>query len=836
MNQQRFLEQLQIVLDPTQGSVKSATSVLQNEYYKNPESLAFLIQLIVSHDSSSLRQLAAVEARPLVAKHWTKIPGNQRPHVRSQLLQATLAEGDAKVRHAAARLISAIAKIDLNDGEWADLPSFLQKAATSNKKEERIVGTYVLFSILETLGEEFSERFRDLFALFGSTIRDPESNEVRINTMLALSRMATVIDEEDDQASVKAFQGLFPSMVGVLKDTIDAGEEDRIMQAFEVFQILLGCDYQLTSKHFPDLIVFMNQIASSKEMAEDTRVQAISFLMQAVQYRRLRIQGMKVGEHLVMSMLQIVTELGESATDDDDINPARSALGLIDSMAQQLPPSQVIVPLLNALPQFSEHSNPDYRRAGILALGMCVEGAPDFISTQVQDFAPILLRLLDDPEVKVRRAALHSVARLAEDVPQDLGKQHEKLMPMLFKNLTAAMQAYHGEEDGFNIEIMKAGCNAIGAVVEGMEQENATPYLEQLVPLLQRLFQHPDYKIKASAATALGSLASTVEAGFLPYLDESMHSMQEFVTKKESEDEIDLRTSVTDAMGEFAVAVGPEKFKSYVAPLMRASEEALHLDHSRLKESTFMLFGALAKVYGEEFTHFLPGVVTALFDCLDQDEAGLEAELGEGASDLLGKEVTIAGKKIKVTAATDDDVIRKDGDIEDVDIDEAQDDDWDDLTTVGPIALEKEIAIDVLGDVISHSKVGFLPFLEKSIEKILPLTEHDFEGVRKATLSTLHRAYAALWDVEEEAGHMQKWQAGLPLKVEPSQRLKRFGEILMEATIKVWAEEEDRYVTRNLLFVIPAATLMRYVRYPAHFDTIVNDVKAIFKSLIMKAN
>lgn len=221
----------------------------------------------------------------------------------------------------------------------------------------------------------------------------------------------------------------------------------------------------------------------------------------------------------------------------------------------------------------------------------------------------------------------------------------------------------------------------------------------------------------------------------------------------------------------------------------------MHLDHSRLKESTYILFGSLAKVYEEEFEHFLPGVIKALFDCLDQEEeAGIEVDLGEGASDLLGREVTIAGKKIKVAATTDDDVVGEDGDFEDVEISDDDEDDWNDLTTVGPIALEKEIAIEVLGDVISNSKQGILPFLEKSIEKILPLTEHDFEGIRKATIGTLHRAYAALWDIEEEAGHMQKWQPGLPLKVEPSARLQKFGEVLMSGTITVWADEEDRYV------------------------------------------
>ena len=794
MDQQRFLDQLQIVLDPNKGNVKAATGVLQNEFYNRPESLPFLIQLAASHDSSALRQLAAVEARSGVAKHWKNIPVDQRPNIRSQLLQSSLLESDAKVRHTLARLISAVAKLDLKDGQWSDLPSLLQKAATSTQKQERIVGTYILFSILETIGEGYGERFRDLFALFGNTIRDPESNEIRINTMLALSKMAAVIDEEDDQASVRAFQALFPSMVGVLKDTIDSGEEDRIMQAFEVFQTLLGCDYQLMSKHFQDLVIFMNQIASNRALADDTRVQAISFLMQSLQYRRLKIQGMKIGEQMVMSMLQIVTELGDAEADDDDVTPARSALGLIDSMAQQLPTSHVVVPLVKVLSQFSEHSDPDHRRAGILALGMCVEGAPDFIGTQVPDLVPTIVRLLSDSEVKVRQAALQSVARLADDVPQDLGKQHEKLMPMLLRNLTAAMQAYQGEKDGSSLETMKAGCGAIGAFVDGMEKTEASIYLGELVPLLQKLFQHPDFKIKAQAASALGSLASTVEENFLPYLDESMHAMQEFATKKESEEELELRANVTDAMGELATAAGPEKFKAYVQPLMRASEEALNLDHSRLKESTLILFGSLAKVYEEDFAHFLPGVVKALFDCLDQEESEVEIDLSEDAQDLLGKQVSIAGKKVKVVAATDEEVGGEDGTVEDVEIDGEDDDDWNDLTTAGPIALEKEIAVEVLGDVVSNTKGQFLPYIEKSIEKILPLTEHEFEGIRKATISTLHRTYAALWDYEEETGGMAKWQPGLPLKVQPSDRLKKFGEVVMKATLTLWADEEDRYV------------------------------------------
>lgn len=740
-----------------------------------------------------------MEARSLVSKHWLSIAADQKPQVRTTLLQATLNESAPLVRHAGARVISSIAKLDLQDGEWADLPNFLLQAANSGKADERAIGIYILFSILETLGEGFEEKFQDLFTVFAKTIRDPESAEVRINTLMALSRLGVFLDSEENEAPVKAFQQVFPSMVAVLEDAINQEDEDKIMQAFEVFQSLLGCDPQLMSPHLKDLVTFMDKIAANTDMAEDTRVQAISFLMQCVKYRKLKVQGMRIGEQLTRSALHIATELGGSDADDDDITPARSALGLLDILAQTLPPSQVVVPLLHALGNYFNNDNPDYRRAGILALGMCVEGAPEFFSTQMKEIFPMVLQLLSDSEPRVRQAALHGVARLADDLAEDLSKEHDRLMPLLLKNLQSAMDQFQGEESGPNVDIMKAAVAAIDAVVGGLDEKEVLPYLEGIVPILHKLFKHPDFKIKALTASALGSLAHSAGEAFLPYFDQSMHSMQEYATIKDSEEELELRANVTDAMGEMSASAGPEHFKPYVTPLMNASEEALHLGHSRLKESTYILWGSMSKVYGEEFTPFLDGIVKGLFTCLEQQETELEVQLGADAKDLVGKEVNIGGRTVKV-AGGDDEVSGLEGaEIEDVDID---DDEWDDddLTTVTPVSLEKEIAIDVIGDLITHTKTAYLPYFEKTIEQITPLAEHQYEGVRKSTIATLHRSYAALWTIAEEGGQMAKWEPGLPLKVQPASEVKKFGEILITATLKMWSDEEDRYVEQLLSY------------------------------------
>ncbi|PGH27715.1 hypothetical protein AJ80_00502 [Polytolypa hystricis UAMH7299] len=822
MDQQRFLQQLQIVLDPSQGSVKDATATLQKEFYNNPDSLLFLIQLATSHENSDLKQLAAVEVRSLVSKHWVNINAAQKPEVREQLMRATLAENTPLVRHSLARIISSIARVDLEDGEWADLPNILLQAAMSARHEERAVGIYILFTILETLGEGFEEKFLDLFQLFEKTIRDPESAEVRINTLLALSKLALHLDSQENETPVKAFQNIFPAMVAVLKDTIDTEDEDRAMQAFEVFQTLLGCDPQLMNAHLKDLVAFMNQLAANTELSEDTRTQAISFLMQTVKYRKLRLQGLQVGNDLTQTALKIATELGDLDADDDDITPARSALGLLDLLAQSLPPSQVVVPLLNSLGQYLNSDNPDYRRAGILALGMCVEGAPDFISTQLKDIFPVVLKMLSDPEPKVRQATLGGVARLADSLVEDVCGQHEALMPLLLKNLASAMQEYQGEESGPNIDIMKAGIGAIDAVVDGLDEKDIVPYQAELVPALHKLFQHPDFKIKGLTASALGSLASSAGDAFLPYFDQSMHILQAYATVKDSQDELELRADVTDAMGEMSASAGPEHYKNYVEPLMRATEEALHLDHSRLKESTYIFWGSMSKVYGADFTPFLEGVVKGLFACIEQEETDLEVQLGAAARDLIGQEVNIGGRTVRVADAGDD----EDG-IEDIDL--GEEDDWEDLTTVTPLSLEKEIAVDVLGDIISHAKSAFIPYFEKTIEQILPLAEHPYEGVRKAMIGTLHRSYATLWQIAEESGQMEKWLPGKAM-IQPPDEVKKFAEILITATIKMWGDEDDsstvadinRNVAENLRYCGPYL-----VSDPTFLDKIVTLVEAI---------
>jgi hypothetical protein len=769
--------------------VKAATTELRKTYYPHPQSLLWLLHILTSHDAPEIRQQAAVEAHRLIPNHWSSLPADQKPAIREKLLESTLSEEKSLVRHSAARVIASIAGQDLEEGQWESLPGLLLQAATSKQAAHREIGVFILFNLLETAGDAFEDKLPGLFSLFSNTIKDPESADVRINTMLCLSRVAMLIQPDEDPENLARFVAIFPEMVAVLKSSIDEQNEDRVMQAFEVFQTLLGCESALLNKHFKDLLTFMINIAADTDIPDESRSQALSFLMQCARYRKMKIQAIRdMGETLTLKSMQIATEIDDEE-DDDDVTPHKSALGLLDLLATSLPPRQVVVPLLAALPQYVNSENPKYRQAGILALGMCVEGAPDFIATQLDTLMPIVLKLLNDPEIGVRNAALNGVARLADDLAEELCKHHAELIPALLKNLdSASVHAANAADQEKNLDILKASCSALDSVTEGVDKATIVGYIPELVPRLGRLLGHTDLNVKASAAGAMGSIAGSAMDAFLPYFETTMKALSEYVTLKDSTEELDLRGVVCDSMGSMATAVGAKAFQPYVQPLMQASEEALHLGHPRLRETSYILWSTLAKVYQEEFTPFLDGVVKGLMESLEQEESDIEVELGEEAKDILGQEVIIAGKKVKVASATD-----APDDLDEME-DDDDDDDWDDLTAVTAVALEKEVAVEVLGDVLSNTRQHFMPYFEKTVETTVLLVEHSYEGVRKAAIGTLWRSYACLWGLmEDHTG--EKWTPGLPLKSQPSEEVLKLGEVVTMATLSLWDDEVDRYVS-----------------------------------------
>ena len=87
------------------------------------------------------------------------------------------------VRHSTARVIAAIASIEIPLDHWPSLLPFLQQTCVSPQAAHREVGIYILFTVLESIVEGFETHLQSFFKLFGDLLNDPESAEVRITTV-----------------------------------------------------------------------------------------------------------------------------------------------------------------------------------------------------------------------------------------------------------------------------------------------------------------------------------------------------------------------------------------------------------------------------------------------------------------------------------------------------------------------------------------------------------------------------------------------------------------------------------------------------------------------------
>jgi importin-4 len=174
--------------------LKRATKELHDNYYTSDLCIPALVHILQHSSNTAVRQLAAVEAKKLVPKLWKE---NFAPQIRGSLLDSTLAEHDPKTRHASARLISAIGRMDMKDGRWPELTYFCQQASSSQRASDREVGLFVIFSVLETEPDFFESRYGELLQLFSHTIQDPESRDVRQTTLLCLGELSSRIFEDN---------------------------------------------------------------------------------------------------------------------------------------------------------------------------------------------------------------------------------------------------------------------------------------------------------------------------------------------------------------------------------------------------------------------------------------------------------------------------------------------------------------------------------------------------------------------------------------------------------------------------------------------------------------
>jgi hypothetical protein len=250
-----------------------------------------------------------------------------------------------------------------------------------------------------------------------------------------------------------------------------------------------------------------------------------------------------------------------------------------------------------------------------MAFGVSVEGCSEYIRPHVDTLWPAIEAGLNDPEVIVRKAACIALGCLCEWLAEECATRHETIVPILFNLIV-------------DDSTQKNACTCLDSYLEILG-DDIVNYLTLLMERLLVLLETGSIPVKITVTGAIGSAAHAAKAQFTPYFDQTIKRLVPLVTMSAQDDQSDLRGVATDTVGTIADAVGADVFRPYFQDMMKSAFEALTMDNSRLRESSFIFFGVMAQVFEGEFSPYLPQCVPALIASLQQSE-NVDEDLDEG--------------------------------------------------------------------------------------------------------------------------------------------------------------------------------------------------------------
>jgi importin-4 len=119
----------------------------------------------------------------------------------------------------------------------------------------------------------------------------------------------------------------------------------------------------------------------------------------------------------------------------------QNALRIVDSLANGLPPTQVVDPLIGLCQSYSASPDPSLRKAAIAAFGMVFEGCNIYLQPHLNELWPFMERSLTDPSPIVRKAACVALGYACEASGEECVKHHESLLPVCSREEQSVAQS-----------------------------------------------------------------------------------------------------------------------------------------------------------------------------------------------------------------------------------------------------------------------------------------------------------------------------------------------------------------------------------------------------------
>ncbi|GAB5358488.1 hypothetical protein AAMO2058_000462300 [Amorphochlora amoebiformis] len=666
----------------------NAERMLTQALNKNPQNLLkSTLQLLRKSKEPSVRTLCAVLLRKNITRGEPMIFLQMSEDVQNlfklELLKAIAEENTSIVRSNISDTVAELAKPLLFRQEWPQLISFLGQAMRSNVVPIRYTAYDIIGKIADESPDALNHCFENMVKALPNGLND-SSLKVQSGALVASAMIIQGLDVDSKQA--KGLEFLLVPMLKVFQRIFNSRDDGLQSKAVKAFVDIATDHATFFRSSIDDLARLMSRCGQNRELEPGVRNSCLEVLVSTCSCAGTMARKSEV---LMKEATLLALKLMLETSDDpdwvnrdnrDDIGQEENSMVehgelSMDRLALGLggkKMSKVVFPLIGQLVGSADWK---MRRAGLMALSQVGE-VMEYKTIPTQKVA----EFLRDPHPRVRFAAANCMGQLSNDFAPMLQNQtHAIVIPELMRLVV----------DNRFPRVQTHAAAALFNYVENANEDIIDNYVDDLIPALLKVLQNASGPVQEQLLTTIACVSGTSPKKFLRHYETVMRLVMSVLRMPSTKKTEKLRARAMECVSYIGMGVGKERFRDHANELIEIFKRQMQCGWSSddtTKQYMLQAWARIATIMKAEFMPYMQYVIPHVFDA--------------------------ASKSVDIKMGT-----KLDGSF---------------VLGITSELEEKATACSMLCSFASNVKEGYYPFVEKTLEVMLPLMSYGLHEEIKA--------------------------------------------------------------------------------------------------------
>jgi hypothetical protein len=498
---------------------------------------------------------------------------------------------------------------------WPELLPFIFQCVQSGQTNHAESAFLVFDQLARFSMDQLMQYLGTIHGALSAGLGNP-SLDVKIAAFSATTSFIGCLDSQSDR---EKFQSLVPALLGVLSDSLNAGDEIAANTAVERMIEVADEHPRFLRKQIHEVAGAMLKIAEAESLDDATRRLAAEFLVTLCEAREKAPGMMRKLPQLVQQLFNCCVSFLLEIDDDPDWHTAEDEKNedagetelfefgqeCLDRIAISIGGKSMLPVAGQAFSTLMSSGEWQKRHAALIGLAQIAEGCEKVMKQEpvLTELVTMCMKGITDPHAKVRWGGCQAIGQLCTDLGPELQESHHK--PVLHGLINLM-------DDFGNPRVQAHSCAAIVNFAEGCDQDVMAPYLDELITKLLALLQKGRKNVQEGALTAMASIADCSGDYFIKYYDTCVPLLREILDKANDRSYQMMRAKALECISLVGMAVGKERFGNDAGAIMQYMQNVQNsgLDPDDPFSSYMLQAGArICTALGQDFIPYLPVVM-----------------------------------------------------------------------------------------------------------------------------------------------------------------------------------------------------------------------------------